>query len=552
LLHGLAFPYFPETDGLRIDVPEGALSWQPVVSARNAAGFVDLNELYGGEAACAYGLTYYDTARTGLADLVLRIHHTSAVIVWIEGKEVYRSMSSGSQEIPFPSGGTRGQVLVKSVRSEVKWGFEAAIIDFSTDQRADELPDLDTWRGDEARWLYIGPFGLSNSDPRDLLDHAFDVEREVRFDRPYPTGEPGKFTYWRLSSPSTFVRPYMDGFFFGQWFYAIQVGLYGLLKAGETIGEAVLIQYVTDSMSVMAQYHDYALWDAQQFGVPSLIPRARQLEELDPCGAAGVMLLESYERTKEAAMLPVIQRLAEAVMNGVPRMEGGTFYRKETMWADDLFMSCPFLVRMGRSTGDARYYDEVIQQAAGFHRRLWMQDKRLYAHIYFPHEGINSRVPWGRGNGWVLLALTEILLHLPDEHPEREHVLVKFKELAEGIATYQADSGLWHQVLDECESYEETSCTAMFIVSIVRGIRHGWLDSGFLACVRRGWNGLLESCIDREGNVYGVCLGSGCSMDASYYYDIPTYINDDHGTGIVLLAASEMCELAKWQLHALT
>ncbi|TXK81457.1 glycoside hydrolase family 105 protein [Paenibacillus sp. N3.4] len=344
----------------------------------------------------------------------------------------------------------------------------------------------------------------------------------------------------------------MDGFFFGQWFYAIQVGLFGLLKAAETIGEAALVQYATDSMSVMAQYHDYALWDAQQFGVPSLIPRAGQLEELDPCGAAGMMLLESYERTKEAAMLPVIQRLAEAVMNVVPRMADGTFYRKETMWADDLFMSCPFLVRMGRFTGDARYYDEVIRQAAGFHHRLWMQDKQLYAHIYFPHEGINSGVPWGRGNGWMLLALTEILLHLACEHPEREPVLAKFKELAEGIATYQADSGLWHQVLDERDSYEETSCTAMFIVSIARGIRYGWLDSGFLACVHRGWDGLLNRCVDHEGNVYGVCLGSGCSMHASYYFDIPTYINDDHGTGIVLLAASEMCELAKWQLHALT
>ncbi|TXK81456.1 hypothetical protein [Paenibacillus sp. N3.4] len=195
LLPGPEFPYFPETDELRIDAPEGALSWQPTASERNVTGFVDLNELYGEEAACAYGLTYYAAARTGLTDLALRIYHTSAVRIWIDGEEVYRSMSEGWREIPIPQGGTRGQVLVKSVRSEVKWGFEAAIIDMLTDQRVDELPDLDTWRGDEARWLYIGPFGRSNSDPRDLLEHTFPVEREARFDRPYPTGEPGKFTF---------------------------------------------------------------------------------------------------------------------------------------------------------------------------------------------------------------------------------------------------------------------------------------------------------------------------------------------------------------------
>ena len=45
---------------------------------------------------------------------------------------------------------------------------------------------------------------------------------------------------------------------------------------------------------------------------------------------------------------------------------------------------------------------------------------------------------------------------------------------------------------------------------------------------------------DKEGNVYGVCLGSGCSMEASYYDGIPAHKNDDHGTGIILMAAAEM------------
>ncbi|MNI92635.1 hypothetical protein D3C73_1504540 [compost metagenome] len=58
--------------------------------------------------------------------------------------------------------------------------------------------------------------------------------------------------------------------------------------------------------------------------------------------------------------------------------------------------------------------------------------------------------------------------------------------------------------------------------------------------MNKGWLALLHHCVDAEGNVYGVCLGSGCAMEPSYYFDIPTYINDDHGTGIVLLAAAEM------------
>ncbi|MNW00860.1 Glycosyl Hydrolase Family 88 [compost metagenome] len=87
----------------------------------------------------------------------------------------------------------------------------------------------------------------------------------------------------------------------------------------------------------------------------------------------------------------------------------------------------------------------------------------------------------------------------------------------------------------------------MFIVAMARGIRKGWIEPKYLSYIQKGWKALLEKCIDLDGNVYGVCLGSGCSMDATYYLDIPTYINDDHGTGVVLLAAAEMLELAKWQ-----
>ena len=53
----------------------------------------------------------------------------------------------------------------------------------------------------------------------------------------------------------------------------------------------------------------------------------------------------------------------------------------------------------------------------------------------------------------------------------------------------------------------------------------------------------MRHSVDREGNVYGVCMGSGCAMEASYYYAIPTIANDDHGTGVILTAASEFLEL---------
>ncbi|GBG11226.1 glycosyl hydrolase [Paenibacillus agaridevorans] len=520
------------------------LLWEPQVLEQTNRRFVDFSELYGPDASCAYGTTFYEKRNDG--SLLLNVEFEGDIKIWMDGQEVFRSTVNGKTQFEMNSLKSRGQVLIKCVRRNAgKWGFSAEITEHATGQRADGIPGLESRRGNDARWLYIGPFGKRDEKPEWMLERSFDVEAGIRFDQPYSTGEGECKTYWRLSSTGTFVRPYLDGFFFGQWFYAIQVGLYGLLQSAEVIGKADVVQYATDSMEVMAQYHDYALWDAARYGVPSLIPRAERLQELDPCGAIGVMFIETYERTGSETILPIIHRLADTVMRVVPRMEDGTFYRIDTMWADDFFMSCPFLVRMGRMTGETRYFDEVVQQAKGFHNRLWLPDKRLFAHIFFPMTGVNSSVPWGRGNGWILFALTELLLHLPDDHPGREWLLEMYRDLAVGIVSYQDHSGLWHQVLDESASYLETSCTAMFVFSLARGIRMGWLGKPFLEGVTKGWSALLQHCVDAQGNVYGVCLGSGCSMESSYYYDIPTHINDDHGTGIVLLAAAEMFLLAK-------
>ena len=117
--------------------------------------------------------------------------------------------------------------------------------------------------------------------------------------------------------------------------------------------------------------------------------------------------------------------------------------------------------------------------------------------------------------------------------------------MADALKRLQSPGGLWRQVLNREEeaSYPETSCTAMFLLAFARGVKNGWLDDSYLPAIRSAWNGLMNSSVDREGNVYGVCMGSGCAMEAEYYFDIPTIKNDDHGTGVVLAAASELYDL---------
>ena len=55
---------------------------------------------------------------------------------------------------------------------------------------------------------------------------------------------------------------------------------------------------------------------------------------------------------------------------------------------------------------------------------------------------------------------------------------------------------------------------------------------------------ITGKCIDSSGILYGVCMGSSCSMDKRYYMELPTVKDDNHGTGIVLTL---LCEIMEYQ-----
>ena len=68
------------------------------------------------------------------------------------------------------------------------------------------------------------------------------------------------------------------------------------------------------------------------------------------------------------------------------------------------------------------------------------------------------------------MAMAELLDVLPEDHPARPKILALFKDHATGLIANQGHAGLWHQLLDRRESYEETSASAMYVFAIARGI----------------------------------------------------------------------------------
>ena len=509
------------------------IEWAPKWKEECLGNRVNFEEVYGDRQGCAYALTYL-YGRYG-ESYTLQIVSSCRMRVFID-HEIHDIAAGRDEALPITGKDKRIQILIKVPRDGKEWWMEGAVFD-QKGKEVNEVPFVKIGNKGSARFIVTGPY---RTEPGDPMFIPFAPEQEVQFKRPYPLGN-YEHGFWRMPQKETYIRPYRDGIFFGQWFYAVQVGLHGLMYAAKLTGNRQQLDYYLDSIQTMADYFNYKDWDKEQFGDPTLIPRAWGLPDLDACGTIGVSLIETYEITGNPALLPVIHAVGNAVMTHIPSFPDGTYFRVKTMWADDLYMSCPFLARLYRLTGDSVYEEQVHRQIAGFKKRLWMEKERLFSHIYFPDEEQMSGIPWGRGNGWIAVTLTEILTLLPKENPCWKEELNLFQLFMDGVKRWQDPTGMWHQVLNETDSYLETSCTAMFLLSMSRGVGKGWLDKDtYLPCIKKGWSALLKRSVDAVGDVYGVCLGSGCAKESGYYKQLPVKKNDDHGTGIILMAATEM------------
>lgn len=458
-------------------------------------------------------------------------------VVYIDKKEVFKTKGGKETfDTTLPLG--TYDIYVKCICNGSDWGYtlECDTVEFESAARVKGTDDV---------WMYIGTFVNDFEFP---FDTASDMLHIV--------GEPA--TYWRLDAPDTFVRPYNENTLFGRWNYPLGVTMYGLLHTAIAIGSEDIKNYIKDHVQLCIDTLEYALWDKEQYGgATSIHNLLTSIDSLDDCGSFASMMLEVNKYLGLRDVKKVADYVGDYIYNHQSRLEDGTFFRKEmmhhfhnmTMWADDLYMSVPFLVRYSQFTGDQKYLDDAANQFFGFKKRLFMPEEKIMSHVYDFKYDSKTNVPWGRGNGWVVFSMTELLEVLPEDHPKRNDLIEFLNTLCEGYLALQDDEGMWHQVLNDHESYPETSCTSMFIYAFSRGIRFGWLKNPekYVKAIYKAWKGISKTSVDSNGNVYGVCRGSEFSFIADYYkYELGWNLNDTHGTGIVMLAGIEVIRLNKF------
>lgn len=246
----------------------------------------------------------------------------------------------------------------------------------------------------------------------------------------------------------------------------------------------------------------------------------------------GILPLELYLQTGEEKFLQQGLKLADeqwddTLSNGLTS--------QARYWIDDVWMIASLQVQAYRVTDDGKYLERAALTVESYLEKL-QQPNGLFYH------GENAPFFWGRGNGWVAAGMAELLSELPETNSHYASILQGYQKMMHALLKYQAEDGMWRQLIDKKEAWKETSSTAMFGYAVTVGVKKGMLsDSTFTPVYEKAWKA-LTGYINPQGKVTNVCVGTGKSDDMDYYLSRPRSTGDLHGQAPVLWFACSLLD----------
>jgi unsaturated rhamnogalacturonyl hydrolase len=333
---------------------------------------------------------------------------------------------------------------------------------------------------------------------------------------------------------------------FAVWHYGDSIGFEGLLAASDLLGDT---RFEAFSLGV----------------VKGWIPRATPYRELDNT-APGHAICSLYERSGDETLREAAEQLAEhlcsrrtvagayVAFERAPLRQpygGGALSPGEIPLLEDpgagVFVDClhfdaPFLTHLGSVTGSPSLVDAGAEQALALTRLLQLPDGS-FAHFYLERTGRTYGHGWGRGQGWALLGLIDVLALLPPAHPSRPTLLAALQRLAAALAASQRPGGHWGTPIDDAESFGETS-TAFFVAAgFTRAIRLGLLGSVLEPVAARAFDAGLAA-VAPDGTIAGISAALWACTAVSHYANAPTGFQVPWGQGPFLVAAFERARAA--------
>lgn len=283
----------------------------------------------------------------------------------------------------------------------------------------------------------------------------------------------------------------------------------------------------------------------------------------------GKNLFYFYERTGNEKYRKAIE-LLKTQIDGHPRTSEGAFWHKlrypHQVWLDGVYMACPFYVEYALKfmEGDAQKaaFDEIVNEFAVAAARTYDPATKLYRHAWDESHSMfwcdpatgQSQHCWGRALGWYTMAIVDVLDTLPADYAGRQTLIDILRTICAELPKWaDPEAGVWYQVLDQPGregNYLESTCSAMFSFTFLKGIRMGYLDAELLPYAKKLYADVVREFIstDEQGlisiekccSVGGLGGNNNRMGDFAYYLSEPIRPNDSKGVGPFIWASLEM------------
>ncbi|TVY07788.1 glycoside hydrolase family 105 protein [Paenibacillus cremeus] len=293
-----------------------------------------------------------------------------------------------------------------------------------------------------------------------------------------------------------------------KWDWSQGVGLFSLYRYYKETNNREILSYLID------------WFDARiREGLPS-----KNVNTMCPL----LTLTYLYEETHNPEYLELCKEWASYAADEMPRTPefGITHVTLEgehygELWDDTLYMTVLFIGRMGVLLNRDDYVQESVRQFLVHMKYLTDTQTGLFYHGWsFVGKHNFAKALWGRGNAWYSAGLVDYLDMVKIPLGVEIFLVTSLERQVEQLALLQSESGMWHTLLDDPSSYEETSATAGFAYSMLKAIRKGYIVDEYADAAFQAMKSVLAK-IDEQGMVHGVSYGTRMGHTLDFYKRIP-------------------------------
>lgn len=280
-----------------------------------------------------------------------------------------------------------------------------------------------------------------------------------------------------------------------QWEHEHGVLLRGLADLYEATGRPAYLSFLENSLEpLIAPDGQIKGYELQSYEMDNIV--------------SGRALLSLQRLNGQDKYLRAL-KLLRSQFDTHPKASFGNFLHKkvfpEILFIDSTYMGLPFLAEYEASYGKGDF-EAVFDNFFTAYELNLKPDVGLMAHGYNatrkeawadPVTG-QSRTVWGRGQGWYVVGLIEVLSYVPLDHPQRERAVEILTALLKRLLDFRDSKGLWQQVVDQVDregNYPEASASAMFTYALAKAVNQGYLPKAYAAEAKAAYSAIVKQFI---------------------------------------------------------